>query len=98
MTNRIVFRQAARIELQDAASWYEEQRPGLGTEFLSEIDRAIDRAARAPFRGKPVANDVRRVSARRFPYAVYYRVRDDGLVILAVFHGRRDPLAWQRRK
>ena len=34
---------------------------------------------------------------RRFPFAVYFRIRSDALVVLAVFHGRRDPTVWQRR-
>lgn len=44
-----------------------------------------------------VLKGVRRAVLRRFPYAIYFRERDDLLVVLAVFHGRRNPLVWQRR-
>jgi plasmid stabilization system protein ParE len=45
-----------------------------------------------------VRADIRRVVARRFPYAVYYRRREDRIVVLAVFHGRRHPRIWQARR
>ena len=97
MTLRVVFRRAAKGELEDAAVWSDEERPGLGEEFIREIDDAVARAAAAPQRCPVVFGDIRRAVARRFPFAVYFRVRSDALVVLAVFHGRRDPAIWQRR-
>jgi len=97
MTPRIVFRRAAKSEFEDAAVWYDEQRVGLGEEFIIEIEQAIVNAATAPQRYPVVFGDVRRTVARRFPYSVYFRIRSDVLVVLAVFHGRRNPVIWQRR-
>jgi toxin ParE1/3/4 len=94
---RVVFRRAAKIEFEDAAVWYEERRRGLGEEFVHEIEQAIEMAATAPLRYPIVFNDVRRTVARRFPYSIYFRLRSDSLVVLAVFHGRRNPVIWRRR-
>ena len=30
----------ARAELRSAAFWYDERRPGLGDEFIADVDRA----------------------------------------------------------
>lgn len=38
MTLRVVFRTAATREFDEAADRYDEQRPGLGEEFIVEID------------------------------------------------------------
>lgn len=97
MTLRIVFRRAAKSEFEDAAVRYDEQRAGLGEEFAIEIEQAVARAAAAPERYPIVFGDIRRTVARRFPYSVYFRVRQDSMVVLAVFHGRRNPAIWQRR-
>jgi hypothetical protein len=35
---------------------------------------------------------------RRFPYAVYFSVQENAVVILAVLHVHRDPAAWQVRR
>ena len=97
MTLRVVFRRAAKDEFEDAAAWYGERGLGLGDEFVREIEQAIASAAAAPQRYPVVFGDIRRTVARRFPFAVYFRVRSDSFVVLAVFHGRRNPTMWQRR-
>ena len=99
MTYRVVFRRSATEDLDEAVSWYDAQRQGLGTEFLSEIEAAIDRVAADPERFPIARDDVRRAVARRFPFSVYFRIRARAreVVVLAVFHARRDPRIWQRR-
>ncbi len=97
MTLRVVFRRAAQNEFEEAAAWYGERSLGLGDEFIREIEQAIVNAAAGPQRCPVVFGDVRRTVARRFPFAVYFRVRAESLVVLAVFHGRRNPVIWQRR-
>ena len=34
MTLWVVFRRPAKSELENAALWYDERRPGLGEEFI----------------------------------------------------------------
>jgi len=97
MTLRVVFRRAAKSEFEDAAVWYDEQRNGLGEEFIAEIEEAVSRAAATPSRYPIVFGDIRRTVARRFPDSIYFRVRANSLIVLAVFHGRRSPVIWQRR-
>lgn len=50
MTLKVVFRRAARAEFDAAALRYDMQRPGLGAQFVSEVDRAVDLAATYPER------------------------------------------------
>ena len=97
MTLKVVFRRAARAEFDGAALWYEERQPGLGMQFTSEIDRVVEVAAGNPERFPIRHGDIRCVLARRFPYSVFYRVEADRIVVLAVFHARRDPVIWQAR-
>ena len=97
MSLRVVFRAAARHEFEEATTWYDQQHPGLGEQFLREIDEVVLRAAMQPEKYPLVLTDVRKAVARRFPYSVFFRARGECLVILAVFHGRRDPAIWQQR-
>ena len=97
MTLRIVFRPGAKSEFEEAAIRYDRQRRGLGEEFIFEIEQSLAKAAAAPQRYPIVFGDIRRTVARRFPYSVYFRVRSDAMVVLAVFHGRRNPTIWSRR-
>lgn len=97
MTLRVVFRRAARAEFDAAALWYEERQPGLGTQFVSEIDHAVELASSHPKRFPVKHGEIRCVQARRFPYSVFFRPEADRIVVLAVFHARRDPAVWQTR-
>jgi plasmid stabilization system protein ParE len=97
MTLRVVFRRAAQAEFVEAAAWYEQQREGLGEEFIREIETAIIKASQFHASYPIVSGDVRRTVIRRFPYCIYFRTRQSYLVVLAVFHGRRDPKVWQGR-
>lgn len=97
MTPAVAFRRAARLEFIEAAKRYEALRPGLGLEFIAEIERCITRAAENPQAYAVVLKSIRRVTAYRFPYSVYFRAEAERIVVLAVFDGRRDPAVWQGR-
>ena len=97
MSLSVTFRRAARAEFIEATAWYETQRSGLGVEFITEIERCIDAAAERPSTYEAIDKDVRRVVANRFPFSVYFQAEERRIVVLAVFHGRRNPAVWQRR-
>lgn len=89
------FRKAARLEHDEAAVWYESQKIGLGSEFVLEIERALQTACEHPQRFPVVLENVQRVRVRRFPYSIFFRVRGDRLIVLSVFHARRNPIIWR---
>jgi len=93
----INFHRAASLEFIEASAWYENKRAGLGSEFISEIDRCVLLASENPCRFALVYKDIRRIIVNRFPYGVYFRVEENRIVIMAVFHSSRNPSAWQAR-
>ena len=97
MTLAVTFRRAARAEFLEAAARYEAQRSGLGAEFISEVERCIALAAEQPQLYAIVHKNTRRVAVRRFPYSIYFRAEPFRIVVLAVFHGNRDPAIRQSR-
>lgn len=94
----VVFHDAAEAELNEAAAYYAEARPGLGEAFIAEVQRAVDRIAASPLAGRAVERDVRWWVVKRFPYSVLYRVRDDHIRILAIAHQKRRPFYWRGRR
>jgi plasmid stabilization system protein ParE len=98
VTWRLVFRPQARTELVDVRRWHEEQRAGLGAEFGQEADRALSLLVQTPESFQRVHREIRRTRLHRFPYAIYFRVLEDEVVVLAVVHGRRHPRRWQSRR
>ena len=94
---RLSFHELAERELSDAARYYEGERPGLGADFIDEVERCAGSIARHPAVGATVRNGVRRRFLRRFPYALLYRTTTDTIRILAVVNLRRRPTYWVGR-
>jgi plasmid stabilization system protein ParE len=80
-----------------SAARYENERQDLGVEFIAEIERCVAAAAESPMTYLAVYKDVRRVVAKRFPFSVYFRAEARRVVVLAFFHGSRDPAIWRHR-
>ena len=98
MSRNLVFRQQARREFDAAGDWYERERSGLGETFLAEVDQALRKIAGNPDSFPEVLKGVRKAVVRRFPYCLYFRVRGETIIVLAVFHSARNPTVWQARK
>jgi plasmid stabilization system protein ParE len=98
VTRRLVFRPQAESELLLARSWYEKQRPGLGRAFAQAIEQALAAISQTPLAYPSVRGETRRALVQRFPYAVYFRILPDEIVVLGVMHGRRHPSRWQSRR
>jgi plasmid stabilization system protein ParE len=92
----VVFRPQAEDDALDVRQWYESRRVGLGQEFSQELDRIIQRVVIGPLSFPRVHGEIRRAVLSRFPYAVYFRLADKTVVVLAV-HGRQHQSHWQGR-
>jgi plasmid stabilization system protein ParE len=95
---RLVAEPRAELDVAAAYQWYESEQAGLGREFLEELRNAYDRIVEEPLRYQAVRSGIRRALIRRFPYAVYFAVDSDAVVVLAVLHVSRNPAEWQRRR
>ena len=82
MTLEVRLRPEAEEDLADAAAWYEEQRQGLGHEFLDEVLTMLTSIAETPLMYPNVHRNTRRVVIHRFPFGVYFRVEDATLSLL----------------
>ena len=91
------FRPVADAEFIESAAWYEDQREGLGLKFIDHVQHALDNIAENPLRFPVVFNDIREGLLSEFPYAIYYRIKSNHVVILSVFHCSRNPAIWQSR-
>lgn len=93
----VVFLDAAAEEMTEAAMWYEEKAPGLGADFLTEVQLATDRIASFPQAGALADEQTRRLMVRRFPFGILCRVEAERIVVVAVMHLRRKPGYWRGR-
>ncbi len=93
----VSFHDLAKIELNEAAQYYEGESPGLGQAFVTAVERCTDQIVRYPEAGLAIRGSVRRRLVRRFPYALLYRVKPTAVRILAVMNLKRRPAYWVGR-
>jgi hypothetical protein len=94
---------ASEREALKAAQWYDKQEPGLGDEFLEELGQALSSIADHPGTFWRVETprskrEVRCCLLQRFPYAVYFEIREQETLVLAIAHTARRPFYRKRRK
>ena len=87
----------AQFELEDAVAWYDSHSPGLGTQFLDDLDRTVRRIITYPFSSPEIEPSLRRCLLSRFPYGIIYGIDVDIIVIVAIAHLHREPRYWADR-
>ena len=95
---RLLSQPRADLDVEAAFEWYENERSGLGLEFLEELRATYDRIADGPLKYPVLRSGIRRALLKRFPYAVYFAIEDDVALVVAVLHASRDPARWQVRR
>jgi plasmid stabilization system protein ParE len=87
---RVSIRAAGERDLEAARDWYENQRPGLGDEFLAAVAAALIRLETDPLRHPVYYRGFRRLLTRRFPYKLFYRVEGEAIVVFRILHASRE--------
>jgi plasmid stabilization system protein ParE len=89
MSRRVVF--LAEAEIAEAVDWHETRGKGLGADFMRSLEATVAAIQRVPTQYQIVKGQARRAVLRRFPYSVAYTASEHEIIVLACFHGRRDP-------
>jgi toxin ParE1/3/4 len=87
---RVSVRDAAQKDLREVRDWYENQRSGLGDEFIVAAADALSRLETDPQRFPFYYRGFRRVLTERFPYRMFFRIEKDLVIVFRVLHVARD--------
>lgn len=97
MARRLILRRDAERDASRAAAWYQSRQAGLEDAYLNELDRVLRQICETPEAFPLVLGATRRALLRRFPYAVFFRLGEGFVEVVAVFHMRRSPVRWRVR-
>lgn len=86
---------SASRDLIIAYEFYEKQADGLGAYFIDSLLPDIDSLADSAGIHPVYFDKYHRALAKRFPFAIYYRVEDNLAVVYAILDCRRNP-TWTR--
>lgn len=92
----VVVSEDAVIDIEEARAFYERQERGLGEYFTSCL--VSDLESLSFFAGiHSVRLGYQRMLLKRFPFAVYYDVLEDIVMVVAVLDMRRSPSNIEKR-
>ena len=82
---RVKLHPDARAELRAARNWYYERSPLSAFAFAQTVTFPL------------AAHGTRKFVLQRFPFNIFYRTRENEIVIVAVAHQKRRPGYWSSR-
>jgi plasmid stabilization system protein ParE len=94
----VVFHRLARQEYRAAFRWYARRSASAARRFNLAITHVVQRIEQSAEQGTPYGQFYRWMRTRRFPYVVYYEIRNAfSVIVYAVAHGSRRLGYWLRR-
>ncbi len=86
----VELRDEAQNDLDEGAWFYERQNTGLGDYFLDGVDADIETLEKN-FGIHETVFGFQRKLMTRFPFAIYYRIADKYVDVVAILDCRRNP-------
>jgi plasmid stabilization system protein ParE len=89
--------EGARSEFFQATAYYAEISTRLADRFVNEVESVLISIAQNPFRYRTYRGSYRVKSLKKYPFSIFYRVMEDRVMVLAIYHQSREPGRWIAR-
>jgi plasmid stabilization system protein ParE len=99
ITYSLVVSSTAEKHISKAFDWYKEQQNNLGVRFETAINEVMKLIIKNPFQFQTrycnsKNQEIRIAFTHKFPYGVHFRITNNVINILAVFHVKQDSKKW----
>jgi ParE toxin of type II toxin-antitoxin system, parDE len=94
----VEFTSLSNQELVDAVEYYENRLPGLSEKLETELENIIQKITLNPFLFPNKFKKYREVPLKKFPFVVIYEIVGNAVVIVSVFHCKRNPDSKTKKK
>lgn len=87
----------AEGDFDNSYAWYYNENPKLAHTFFHGINSSLEIIKRNPFSFPEVFENLRKYTVKKFPFVIYYQVKDYTIKVIAIFHTSRNPKIWSER-
>jgi plasmid stabilization system protein ParE len=94
---KIIILKSAKRDLKEGFTFYESRQAGLGSYFLETLFSDIESLRLFAGIHSVHFGNYYRLLSHRFPFAVYYRIKNNDIRIHAIVDCRKNP-AWIRNR
>ncbi|OHC05039.1 MAG: hypothetical protein A2Z57_05295 [Planctomycetes bacterium RIFCSPHIGHO2_12_39_6] len=91
MTYTLRFLPEVEEDVITGYAWYESKSHSLGEDFLRMFYAFASEIPSIPLLYPRIYGKFHRRLLRRFPYAIYYLIEDNQIIVFGLFHCARDP-------
>lgn len=98
MACSIEIAEAAEKDIRDALLWHEDQKENLGSRFENYVNKAIDSIQSNPLKTQVRYSNTRVFYLDKVPEDIQFQVKENHILIVAVFHTWQDPEKWTVRE
>ena len=94
---RLLVLDAARDDLIAGFDFYEAREQGIGDHFLACLYSDVESLRIFGGIHRRVYKNLQRSLSKRFPFAIYYTIENDAVIVRAILDCRRNP-SWIRSR
>lgn len=89
----------AKLDISEAATWYNSKQKGLGKRFTNEIRSKLLFIRENPKASAVRYDDTRCAVLDVFPFMIHYTIDEanKNIIVAAVFHTSLNPEKWNKR-
>jgi hypothetical protein len=89
----------AKLDVKEAATWYNEQQSGLGKLFTSCVQKKVRYICKNPKSIVIRYGDTRTALLDTFPYLIHFTIDEEAkkVIIIAILSTSRNPKIWEER-
>ena len=94
-----------KIELSDEAEndfnksyeYYAKESEKVADNFYKQVDNSLNKISKNPHAYPQAYKKVRKHVMKKFPFIIYYQIKQVVVRVIAVFHTSRNPEIWMER-
>lgn len=87
----------AEADLDDSYNYYNEISFSVADTFIKQIGLSFDFIKQNPEVSPVILRSLRKFVVVRFPFVIYYRLIEETIQVVAIFHTSRNPKIWNER-
>lgn len=97
MAYNVVVLLEVRIEVLDAAMFYEQLSSELRDDLIAKFYEALNLLTEDPLLFQADSRKHRKINLNRFPYKIVFQITGETIVVMAFAHHKRRPGYWKKR-
>ena len=95
---KVIIVEEAISEIVESCAYYNDKLPDLGYEFEEEVFNILDIIKEIPLIFPQKFSNIHEAALLSFPFVINYEVWGKQIIVLAVFHTKREPSKKLKRK